>query len=454
MTFFRTSIVKVVFVIFSFLVVVSCQTAPEKLVENLFPEGPDVSNLENPSGTKNYLTSDPIDLSFSSIPETMNISVQKWLDYFQGRGRGYMQTYLSRSGKYQELMTSLLKREGMPEDLIYLVFIESGFSGKARSHASAMGFWQFIKGTGLRYDLKINQYVDERMDPELSTLAAIKYLKSLYSLFGSWYLSMAAYNAGENKIKRIVMQNQTRDFWELTYRHKLPVETTNYVPKFLAARLIAKNPEKYGFTDITYESQLEYIKIPIDEPVDLDLMAKHSGISRVTLKDLNPSALTHYLPIFSDRQQYLKLPVDNEESSLQAALSKSYVSYKRLRIHSERGQKYHKVRRGETVSHIARKFRTTSSKIKNVNSLRSDYRIRAGQVLRIPQRISQRQKTNRKTASLSKKLNKKIIHVVKRGETLFDISRRYQVPIHEIAFVNSIKNRSLIYIGKRLVIPN
>ena len=452
MTFFKIPIIiKVVFVVFSCFMMMSCQTAPEKRVENLFPEGPDVSNLEKPSNAQENHSL--MDTSFKSIPETMNISVQKWLDYFQGRGRKYMSTYLSRSGKYQEFMISLLKQEGMPEDLIYIVFIESGFSGKARSHASAMGFWQFVKGTGLRYDLKINHYVDERRDPELSTLAAIKYFKSLYSLFGSWYLSMAAYNAGENKIKRIVMRNQTRDFWELAYQHKLPIETTNYVPKFLAARLIAKNPEKYGFTDITYEPQLEFIKVPIDKPVDLNLMAKHSGISRATLRSLNPSALTHYLPVFSDKQQYLKLPIQNEEVNLETALSKSYVSYKKLRIHSTRNQKYHKVRRGETVSHIARRFRTTPNRIKNLNSLRSDYHIRAGQVLRIPGRASQ-QKATRKTASSSKKSNKRIIHIVKKGETLFDISRKYQVPIHKIAFVNSIKNRSLIHVGKRLVIPN
>ena len=453
MTFFKISI-KIVCFILSCLLVVSCQTAPEKRVENLFPESPDVSNLEKPLNAQNSLSSAPFDENFHSIPETMNISVQKWLDYFQGQGRRYMGIYLSRSGKYKELMTSLLKKEGMPEDLIYLVFIESGFSATARSHASAMGFWQFVRGTGLRYDLKINQYIDERMDPELSTLAAIKYLKSLYSLFGSWYLSMAAYNAGENKIKRIVMQNQTRDFWELAYQHKLPVETTNYVPKFLAARLIAKNPEKYGFIDVTYEPQLEYIKIPINEPVDLNLMAKYSGISTATLKSLNPSALSHYLPVFSDRQQYLKLPIQNEESELQTALSKSYVNYKKLRIPAKKNQKYHRVRRGETVSHIARRFRTTPNRIKNVNSLRSDYHIRTGQVLRIPGRASRGQKANRKIASSSKKLNKKIIHIVKKGETLFDISRKYQVPIHKIAFANEIKNRSLIHVGKRLVIPN
>ena len=412
MAFFKVTIIKVVFVVFSCFVMMSCQTAPEKRVKNLFPEGPDVSNLENPLDAQKNSSNSLTDSNFNSIPipETMNLSVQKWLDYFQGRGRGYMSTYLSRSGKYQELMTSLLKQEGVPEDLIYIVFIESGFSGKARSHASATGFWQFVKGTGLRYDLKINHYVDERRDPELSTLAAIKYLKSLYSLFGSWYLSMAAYNAGENKIKRIVMKNQTRDFWELAYQHKLPVETTNYVPKFLAARLIAKNPEKYGFTDITYEPQLEYIKIPIDKPVDLTLMAKHSGISRATLKSLNPSTLTHYLPVFSDKQQYLKLPVpvQNEEANLETALSKSYVSYKKLHIHSTRNQKYHKVRKGETVSHIARRFRTTSNRIKNLNSLRSNYHIRAGQVLRIPQRASQGQKATRKTASSSKSQIRKL----------------------------------------------
>ena len=438
---------------------VSCQTAPERQVEVLFPEGPDVSTsdvfIPGVSILDQYINTQSHPSSFKIIPDTMNPSVQKWLDYFQGRGRKYMNLYLSRSSKYQALMASLLKEADMPEDLIYIVFIESGFSGTARSRASAIGYWQFIKGTGLQYGLKINHYVDERRDPELSTIAAIKYFKSLHSLFGSWYLSFAAYNAGENKIKRIIMRNQTRDFWQLAYQHKLPIETTNYVPKFLAARLIAKNPKKYGFTNITYKPQLEYTKIPIKKPVDLHLMARHSGIPRSTLRSLNPSVLGRYLPVFSDKQQYLKLPIQKEEAILQVALSKSYVSYKKLQIDSIR---YHRVRRGETVSHIARRFGTTIRSIKNMNSLGGRYHIRTGQVLKIPYRLSQkfvsRTISSKKAKRKKNKTNKSIIHIVKKGDTLFDISRKYKVSIRQLAYANSLKNRSLIYPGRRLVIPD
>ena len=434
-----------------FFLTMSCQTAPEKRVEVLFPEGPDVSILDQLTNTQAH----PLHSSLKVIPDTMNTSVQKWLDYFQGRGRKYMNLYLGRSSKYQALMTSLLKEADMPEDLIYIVFIESGFSATARSRASAIGYWQFIKGTGLQYGLKINHYVDERRDPELSTIAAIKYFKSLYSLFGSWYLSFAAYNAGENKIKRIIMKNQTRNFWQLAYHHKLPMETTNYVPKFLAVRLIAKNPKKYGFNHITYKPQLEYKKIPIEKPVDLNLMAKYSGIPRSTLKNLNPSALGRYLPVFSDKQQYLKLPIQEEETILQTALSKSYVSYKKLQINSI---KYHKVRRGETVSHIARRFGTTIHAIKNINGLGRRYHIRVGQVLKIPHRLSQKSVSRAISSKRAKRKNKtnrnNVIHVVKKGDTLFDISRKYKVSIRRLAYANSLKNRSLIYPGKRLVIPD
>ena len=418
-----------------------CQTTSGRYVENLFPEGPDVSTSTAPLfslAPQTFISTEP-SVFFEPIPEAMNSSVQKWLDYFQGRGRKYMSIYLSRYTKYKPLMTSLLREAGLPEDLIYVVFIESGFNGGAKSRVAATGYWQFMKRTGRYYNLKINRHVDERRDPELSTLAAIEYFKSLYSLFGSWYLSLAAYNAGENKIKRIVMTNQSRDFWEIA--HKMPVETTNYVPKFLAARMIAKNPKKYGFTDIAYEPELRYIKVPIEKPVDLTLMARHSGISRSVLKELNPSTHSHYLPIFSDKTQYLKLPAHyGKEGVLQTALSKSYISDNDLYMDSP--VRYHRVRRGETVSHIARRFGTRPSAIRDMNSLRRNYHIRAGQLLKIPG------KNWRKPANA-----RKSIHIVKRGETLFSISKKYKVSMTRLASVNSLKNRSLIQIGKRLVIP-
>ena len=431
---------KNVFLFVFCLGLVSCQTTPEKQVENLFPEGPDVSS----GSPQTTLLIDRKPSLFEPIPETMNSAVQKWLDYFQGRGRKYMSLYLSRSTRYKPMMTSLLREAGLPEDLIYVVFIESGFGTTARSHVGALGYWQFMKKTGRYYDLKINRYVDERRDPELSTIAAIEYFKSLYSLFGSWYLSLAAYNAGENKVKGIVMKQQSRDFWQIS--QKLPVETTNYVPKFLAARLIAKNPEKYGFTNIVYEPELKYIKVPVEKPVDLTLMAKHSDISESVLRKFNPSTLNHYLPVFSDKKQYIKIPIQfNEDEQLKTALNKSYVSRHNLYIHSP--TKYHRVRRGETVSHIARRFGTTSSAIKHTNALGNNYRIRTGQVLKIPdRRWRSPQKRNR--------ASKRNIHIVKRGETLFSISKKYRVSMTRLASINSLKNRSLIQIGRRLVIPD
>ncbi|HVK60718.1 MAG TPA: lytic transglycosylase domain-containing protein, partial [Bdellovibrionales bacterium] len=177
-----------------------------------------------------------------AIPLEVNKNVLQWIDYFQGRGRPHMERYLQRSTRYMPIMKKILRDNGLPEDLIYIALIESGFSSTAHSSASAVGYWQFIRGTGKHYNLKIDGYVDERRDFVKSTQAAAEYFKGLYSLFGAWYLAIASYNVGENRVKSLVMKNHTRDFWKLARENRLPDETTNYVPKFLAARLIAKDP--------------------------------------------------------------------------------------------------------------------------------------------------------------------------------------------------------------------
>ena len=209
-----------------------------------------------------------------------------------------MEKYLHRSTRYEKLMKEVLREEGLPEDLIYVPLIESGFSSSAHSHRSAVGYWQFIRDTGRRYGLKINRYVDERSDPLLSTRAAAAYFKSLYSLFGDWYLSLAAYNTGENRVKRAVMQDGTRDFWVLSKNKRLYRETRNYVPKFIAAMLIAKNPKEFGFVDVEYKSPLEYDRVYTTQAISLSKLSKHIGVSLKELKSLNTRYLTNYVPIY------------------------------------------------------------------------------------------------------------------------------------------------------------
>ena len=234
------------------------------------------------------------------IPVEVNAEVEKWIEYFQGRGRGYFERYLERSTRYVPVMKKVLKENGVPEDLIYIAMIESGFTAKIKSRAKAVGFWQFIGGTGKHYGLRVNKLVDERYDPVRSTEAAAAYFKGLYNLFGSWYLAIASYNVGENRIKSMVMKNYTRDFWQLAVRKQLPPETTQYIPKFLAARLISREPEKYGFTGLNYEDPMSFDLITSADPVDMRALAKAMKIDYVEIRDLNPAYKTQVAPVMTN----------------------------------------------------------------------------------------------------------------------------------------------------------
>ncbi len=369
------------------------------------------------------------------VPDYMNNLVQKWLDYFQGDGREHMNMYLARYPKYSSLMKTILKEHNLPEDLIYIVFIESGFSSKARSRASAVGYWQFIRGTGRAYGLKVNSYMDERRDPELATIAAANYFKSLYSLFGDWYLSMAAYNAGENKIKRFVMKHQTRSFWDLVEQGQLPRETINYVPKYLAARLIAKNPTRYGFYNVEHKLPLKYEKLKLKKSISLKKLAKHSGISIKDLKSVNPSILRDYVPLLR-KDQHINIPINTHQEAL-AALDKSHVSKK---IYT-RSHNLYVVKRGDTLSHIARKFGTRVSSLRSLNNLNRKGFIKAGQKLKVY--------GNASVTSSGQK-----IHIVKRGDTLWDIAKQYKVSLPKLYKANTLNRSAKIIVGRKIVIPN
>lgn len=462
-------------------------------------------------GTKSADGSAPNDLSDNGadligIPLEVNRLVLKWIDYFQGPGRPHMERYLSRSTRYAPVMKEILRKEGLPEDLIYIALIESGFSSTAHSSASAVGYWQFIKGTAKQYRMRVDSFVDERRDFERSTVAAADYFKGLYNLFGAWYLAIASYNVGENRVKSLVMRHKTRDFWQLARENKLPQETVNYVPKFLAARLIAKEPEKYGFTDIEYMPALEFSTVTFTTPIDIRRLATEMGLEYDDLRDLNPMYKRGVAPMAKGSDKLvLRVPKGHEAKAVAAAATAAANT--QMRYVAEDDYSYYRVRRGDTVSSIARKFNISQTKILQLNRLSNRSVLSVGKRLRVPSedvallgpgkssQIETRVKRERdrdrvpsndnadkksqapstKLASRSRQLSRTEVrvrklqdsdtrhrrtasirsayHVVRRGENLALIARKYQVSVRELANHNRLKNKSTLFVGKRLEIP-
>ncbi|MEW6657568.1 MAG: transglycosylase SLT domain-containing protein [Thermodesulfobacteriota bacterium] len=191
-----------------------------------------------------------------NMPIQMNKQVRAYLTYFSTERKKIISCQLARSTRYLPMIKGIFQEYGLPEDLAYLAMIESGFNPRALSSAGARGLWQFIKPTGQRYGLVINNQVDERLDPEKSTRAAARYLRDLYKQFGSWYLAAASYNCGENRVQQKLNNSRNKNFWELSANKCLPNETKNYVPQMIAAIIIAKNPQKFGFNHVPYQQPL------------------------------------------------------------------------------------------------------------------------------------------------------------------------------------------------------
>lgn len=231
------------------------------------------------------------------IPVTYNRRVAYWLNFFQSNGRTWFREWLEKSTKYMPFIQKELRQAGLPADLAFMVMIESGFDPYARSHANAVGPWQFIGPTGRRYGLQQNWWLDERKDYRKATHAAIRYMKDLYQEFGSWYLVAASYNMGENGLRRRIRKNGTHDFWRLSKANVLPQETVDYVPKILAVMLIAKAPSLYGFRDLAKMQELDYEIVSMQGGTDLRHLADHLGITHKSLKDLNAELLLGYIPL-------------------------------------------------------------------------------------------------------------------------------------------------------------
>lgn len=410
---------------------------------------------------------------YGHIATPENPSVQKWINYFTGRGRKYMQVYLERSSRYIPMMKGVFRERGMPDELAYIALIESGFSPTAFSHASAVGYWQFIRDTGKRYNLKIDPYVDERRDPILSTQAAASYLDTLYGMTGDWYLSLGSYNAGENRILKAVKNRKTRDFWELAaMRRALPRETANYIPKFIAAVHIARDPAKYGFTNIDFHPEFEFESVTITKPISLETLATEMKVPYEDLKKMNPRYKSDYVPVYSDRQNAVRVPTGMAPAAL-LALEKSYSDAPRRYIASF---EFYKVRRGDTLSGIARKFRTSIARIRDLNDWQGRKTfIKVGQRIKVPEdAMPMNAKTEKAKAKESYKSSddteKEIasndrepssteggliagaVYVVKRGDTLIGIASRHGLSLGEIRRLNNLRNRSKVKVGERLVV--
>jgi len=243
---------------------------------------PKISPLHE--GAKN----NPTIVSDYSSNEVAVKAVERNITLFSERIKERFSLWLSRSGKYMELMKDILRGENIPEEIVFIPLIESGFSPYACSPARAVGYWQFIASTAKKYGLKINWWMDERRDPVKSTMAAANYFKDLYEMFGSWNLAMAAYNAGEGKILKAITKNNTDDYWSLLDTKYIRSETKDYVPKFIAASMIANSPEDFGFQELEYHSPLNYDEVSIESPLDLEVVADCAETTLSVIKELNP----------------------------------------------------------------------------------------------------------------------------------------------------------------------
>jgi len=376
------------------------------------------------------------------FPVVSNRQVATYVDLFTGKQRKYFKKWLSRSGRYRELIEREFETAGLPKDLMYLAMIESGYNQRAYSKSKAVGLWQFMAPTGKEYGLSVSRYVDERRNAEKSTKAAASYLKDLYREFGDWHLAVAAYNGGPGTMRNAIRKSKSEDFWKIAQDRYLHLETKRYVPKLIAAIIIAKEPEKYGFTDISYEEPLSWETLEVGPGLSMDAVALLTDSTPKQIKILNQELRTSKTPL--DRQRYLvKIP----------AGSKSLAQANLPRLHSivTTDYKTHVVAKNETISRICGRYNINTTTLLKVNNLTSSS-LKTGTRLRIPQQVvSYRLLPKGMDARLAFG-DDLILHKVKKGETISKISRRYQVPAELIVAWNGLPNVHKIAEGQQLAL--
>jgi len=321
----------------------------------------------------------------SAYPIAVNPQVQHFLDRFTGARREVVNLWVGRAGRYLGMIRDVLKARGLPEELAYTAMIESGFNPVAVSRMGAKGMWQFMAGTARRYGLRVDQWIDERLDPEKSTIAAAAYLRDLHAMFGSWTLAQAAYNAGEVKVSRAIRATGSSDFWALAKTNHLRSETRNFVPAIHAATLIGQDPGRYGF-EFTDAGPLAVETVSVPASTDLRRLAPRTGIALDTLRTLNPVLIRSITPPGDPWQ--LTVPAGTRADVLTALAPPAKPTLPKtarggtLRPAASRGG-VHVVRPRDTVGSIAKQYGVSVSDVLRWNRLEEQARIRPGDRLRV-----------------------------------------------------------------------
>lgn len=340
----------------------------------------------------------PKTVSDYSQNELAAAAVKRNITLFTEKIREKFSLWLSRSGKYLDLMKEILKEKDVPEEIVFLPLIESGFNPYAYSPARAAGYWQFISSTARRYGLEINWWKDERRDPVKSTVAAANYLKDLYDIFGSWNLAMAAYNAGEGKILKALNRTKTDDYWALLKTQYIRKETKDYVPKFIAASLIANSPQNFGFRDLEYHSPLNYDKVTIKSPVDLEVIATSAETTEEVIKELNPELRRWCTP--PDVSEYILRVPEGKKDIFIENLSK-IPEENRFTVD------IYKAKKGDTFKRISKKTGVPVQVILDLNSLEKIIPLKAGAEIYLPPKgkfvLDRDDRTGIKKASFKRK---------------------------------------------------
>jgi membrane-bound lytic murein transglycosylase D len=357
----------------------------------------------------------------SDFPLVVNDYVAGFISYFTNSpaGHAHLVRSLERAGKYKNMISKDLRDQGLPQDLIYLAVAESGFQPQAmNAHSGAGGMWQFMPFQGA-YGLTHNGYFDERFDPEKSSIAYAKYMKTLYNQFGDWYLAMAAYNWGPGNVQRSVMRTGYADFWELYRRNVLPGATKNYVPGIIAAIIMAKNPSQYGLDKLVPDAEVVSDTVTVDYAIDLRLVADVTGASLQEIVALNPSLLRMTTP--RDMSFDLHIPVGTHE-----------VFTERLKDIPEekRGSwRFHVVGSGETLAGIATTLHARTSDIAEANGLTAAGEVESGDELVIP------------VASAAASAPAR--YAVRRGDTLVTVADRFGVSVEDLRRWNHLSSNVL-----------
>ena len=390
---------------------------------------------------------EPVEEAGLDFPVPLNARVQSFVKLFEGRLHDFLADGLERGSQYLPMIRKVFRQEGLPLDLAYVPLIESAFKPQALSRARAKGIWQFMRATGIENGLRHDWYVDERSDPEKATLAAAKYLSTLVTMFdGDWMLALASYNGGPGRVQGAMRRSGQSDFWKISARSNLlPRETRDYVPMILAAIIVARSPEEYGFDDIEGLDPLEYETVELAKPVDLRRIAEWTEVTIADIQALNPELRRWTTPV-RDELYTLKVPEGTAEVVSQRLAESQDQELASLR--------WYTVKKGDTLATIARNLRTNRTDLADANFLKTNARVTVGQRLIVPHEPAVLLAANSSAPSTMPAASGdrvRVVYQVQRGDTLAAIARNFRTTVSAIQDWNSLDG-TRIYVGDQLTI--